>query len=162
MARTVEKVEFAPEEPGALLRHMTALAEAHDGWVNLLPGIADDRIPEPRAHGPLASLFGSNRSGVTMATWMPPSHRRPGACTVGLMHPPGRAVPALRQAGAPVPEGWRVRQDHVRRGLLLEVPADVAPATVVAWAVAAGTALCTEEMTGRWRADVYLPRVAPG
>jgi hypothetical protein len=56
-----------------------------------------------------------------------------------------------------VPDGWRVRQDHARRGLLLQTPVAAAETEVVDWSVRAGTALCRAEMTGRWRAVVYLP-----
>ena len=38
-----------------------------------------------------------------------------------------------------------------------ETPVAVAEPDVVEWSVRAGTALCRAEMTGRWRAVVYLP-----
>ncbi len=39
--------------------------------------------------------------------------------TIGLMHPTGhKAVARLAEAGVAVPDGWVVRQDHARRGLL--------------------------------------------
>ncbi len=159
MARRVEKLEFTPEDPSAVLGHMAALTEAHDGWINLLPGLPDLEVAAPTAQGPLASLFSSQRVGVTMATWMPPgAGRRGSAASLGIMHPPGRALPVLRQADAAPPAGWSMRQDHVRRGLVLELPKEVADPDVLAWAVRAATVLCTETMTGRWRADVHLPR----
>ncbi len=63
----------------------------------------------------------------------------------------------LAEAGVRVPEGWLVRQDHARRGLLLQTPVTVTETEVIDWSVRAGTALCRAEMTGRWRAVVYLP-----
>jgi hypothetical protein len=57
----------------------------------------------------------------------------------------------------PLPEGWIVRQDHPRRGIVLETPVDAAEADVIAWCISAGTALCRAEMTGEWRAVVYEP-----
>jgi hypothetical protein len=78
--------------------------------------------------------------------------------TVGLMHPTGgKAVARLAEAGVLVPDGWVVRQDHARRGLLVQTPVAVTEPDVVTWSVLAGTALCRAEMTGRWRAVVYLP-----
>ena len=56
-----------------------------------------------------------------------------------------------------MPDGWVVRQDHARRGLLVRTPVAVAETDVLDWSVRAGTALCRAEMTGRWRAVVYLP-----
>ena len=52
------------------------------------------------------------------------------------MHPTGgKAVARLAEAGVTVPDGWVVRQDHARRGLLLRTPVDAAEADVVAWCV---------------------------
>ena len=79
---------------------------------------------------------------------------------MGLMHPTGaKAVPRLAEAGVSVPEEWMVVQDHPRRGLLVRTPVSVVEADVVTWSVRAGIALCRAEMTGRWRAVVYLPSV---
>ena len=63
----------------------------------------------------------------------------------------------LAEVGVALPEGWVVRQDHVRRGLVVRTPVQTREADVVSWCVRAGTALCRAEMTGRWQAVVYLP-----
>ena len=74
------------------------------------------------------------------------------------MHPTGgKAVARLDESGVTVPEGWVVRQDHARRGLLVQTPVEVNEGEVISWSVRAGTALCRAAMTGRWRAVVYLP-----
>jgi hypothetical protein len=74
------------------------------------------------------------------------------------MHPTGsKAVARLAEAGVSVPEGWVVRQDHARRGLLFQTAPDTDPADIVTWCVQAGTALCLVDMTGQWQAVVYLP-----
>jgi hypothetical protein len=94
-------------------------------------------------------------------TYLPPGNGRRDHAhqTVGLLHPIGKkALPLLHEAGVEWPAGWRVRQDHVRRGMVVEVPAAADHAQVLEWALAAGTALCVERMTGTWRADVHLPR----
>jgi hypothetical protein len=91
---------------------------------------------------------------------MPPKKERNDAegLTVGIMHPTGgKAVARLAEAGVVIPDGWVVRQDHARRGLLVQTPVAVAEPDVLEWSVRAGTALCRAEMTGRWRAVVYLP-----
>ena len=78
--------------------------------------------------------------------------------TVGLMHPTGgKAVARLAEAGVTLPDGWVVRQDHARRGLLVRTPVAATEPDIIEWSVRAGTALCRAEMTGRWRAVVYLP-----
>jgi len=138
---------------------LARLRAAGSGWINLLPGIDEDAAgPEPAAG--LFAFFGNRAPPVTMATLMPPSSNRRDreGVTVGLMHPTGsKAVARLAEAGVALPEGWVVRQDHARRGLLVRTPPTVDDAEVVSWAVRAGTALCRAEMTGRWRAVVYLP-----
>jgi len=63
----------------------------------------------------------------------------------------------LAEAGVTVPEGWTVRQDHARRGLVLRTAPAADAADVIDWCVRAGTQLCLVDMTGEWRAVVYLP-----
>ena len=112
----------------------------------------------------LSALFGSRQLPVTMATLMParPDRKDREGLTVGLMHPTGaHAAARLADAGVAVPDGWVVRQDHPRRGLLLRCPVGADSAGVIEWCVRAGTELCRAEMTGRWQAVVYLPAAAP-
>ncbi len=61
----------------------------------------------------------------------------------------------LRDLGLPLPQGWRVTQDHPRRGLVALVPAQVPAADVVDWLLAAAAAVCTVPTTGRWTAAVH-------
>ena len=108
----------------------------------------------------LFAFFGNSAPPVSMATVMPakPERRDREGMTVGLMHPTGaKAVARLAEAGVSLPDGWVLRQDHVRRGLVARTPAEADETGVVEWCVRAGTALCRAEMTGRWRAVVYLP-----
>ena len=77
--------------------------------------------------------------------------------TVGLQHASGpRVAWRLRDLGLPVPEGWRVTQDHPRRGLVAEVPPDADNRAVVDWLLRAATAVCQVESTGRWEAAVHV------
>lgn len=138
---------------------LATLRAAGDGWINLLPGIDEDAAA-PETSAGLFAFFGNRTAPVSMATVMPPKkdRRESEGITIGLMHPTGaKAVARLAEAGVPLPEGWVVRQDHARRGLLVRTPAPVDDSDVVTWCTRAGTALCRAEMTGRWRAVVYLP-----
>ena len=128
--------------------------------MNLLPGIDEDTV-RPRATGWPVRVLRQPRAtgddGDGDARRSRTAAIREGM-TVGLMHPTGaKAVARLAEAGVALPEGWVVRQDHVRRGLVARTPVDADEAEVVEWCVRAGTALCRAEMTGRWRAVVYLP-----
>jgi hypothetical protein len=157
--RATRTIEFAPPDVAPVADALRQLRDAGSGWINLLPGIDEDATDmEPRAG--LFAFFGNQAAPVTMTTVMPPrrDRRDTEGITVGIMHPTGgKAVARLAEAGVTVPDGWQVRQDHARRGLLLRTPAVVRDEDVVAWCVRAGTALCRAEMTGRWQAVVYLP-----
>jgi hypothetical protein len=155
----MEELEFDPTATGAVVERMARLAGAEDGWVNLLPGVVDDEADDPLRPSALSSLLGSAQSSVTMGTWMPARHgRRARDVTLGIMHPRGRrAVAQLAGVGIPLPEGWRVRQDHNRRGLIVLPPESAPHADVLAWALQAGAALSTAPLTGQWQARVYEP-----
>ena len=167
----MEEIEFDPTEGSRrVVEQMDRLAAAHDGWINLLPGVPEDAVPEPSG-GVVAAVFGTAQAPVSMGTWMPPPApakrsgpervRRGSAhgATVGMLHPRGRSARShLESAGVPVPGGWTIRQDHGRRGLILEPASATHHEAVLAWMLAAGAALSAVPLTGRWKARVYLPR----
>jgi hypothetical protein len=156
--RQTRTIEFTPPDIGGIGDELAALREAGDGWVNLMPGVVDDtHISQPAG---LFAFFGTRQPPVTMATVMPArlDKRSVEGMSVGLMHPTGaKAVARLAEAEVVVPDGWVLRQDHPRRGLVLRAAPDTAPADIVTWCVRAGTVLCMVDMTGQWQAVVYLP-----
>jgi len=167
--RQVDEIEFDPQKDvGEVLAAMDRLAGAHDGWINLLPGVPEDAVEQP-SQGVFSALFGTAQPPVSMCTWMPGRRGTDGGPgpkenwrtgeTVGIMHPRGRfAVSQLASLGVPVPTGWTVRQDHARRGLIV-IPAPGRPhRAVLDWSIAAGEALSMVPLTGLWKARVYLPR----
>jgi hypothetical protein len=152
-------IEFTPPEIDEVAAELASLREAGDGWVNLLPGIVEGTV-ELEAPGGLFAFFGTRQPPVTMATVMPAhsSQRHVEGMSVGLMHPTGsHAIARLAEEGVRVPDGWVVRQDHPRRGLVLRTSPEAPPVSIVRWCVQAGTELCRADMTGRWQAVVYLP-----
>ncbi len=158
--RQKKTIEFTPPEVDGVASQLASLRDAGDGWINLLPGVVEGS-PELEQPGPgIFAFFGARQPPVTMATVMPArkEQRHAEGMSVGLMHPTGNhAIARLAEAGVTVPDGWVVRQDHARRGLVLRTSPNAAPADIVRWCVQAGTALCRAEMTGRWQAVVYLP-----
>ena len=56
-----------------------------------------------------------------------------------------------------VPDGWVVRQDHARRGLLLRTPVVVPETDVFDVVRARRHGALPGRDDGRWRAVVYLP-----
>jgi hypothetical protein len=158
--RQTETFEFTPPDVGRVAAFLDTLCEANDGWINLLPGIEESEENPVSSRGAFSLIFGAKQPPVTMGTLMPPKPNRAQfeGVTIGLLHPAGaRAVRQLAELGVSVPEGWVVRQDHTRRGILIRTSAGSTSTEVVNWSVRAGTALCREEMTGQWQAVVYLP-----
>ncbi len=141
---------------------MGALSAAHDGWINLLPGVPEEEV-EPPSRGVFSALFGTAQPPVTMCTWMPAGGGRGGAGeqTVGILHPRGRHVAAqLAELGVAVPSSWRVGQDHARRGLIVHPLPDASLHEVLDWTLRAGAALAVVPLTGMWQARVFLPKPA--
>jgi hypothetical protein len=160
--RSLEQLEFRPPVTAAVLERMRVLSDAHDGWINFLPGVPEEEV-EPPSRGIFSTLFGSVQAPVSMCTWVPAGRGRTGSGeqTVGVLHPRGRyAVAQLGRLGVPVPSGWRVGQDHARRGLIVHPGPAVPPPDVLEWMLRAGAALTAVPLTGTWQAHVYLPRQA--
>ena len=152
-------IEFLPPDYDPVAGQLDRLRDAGSGWVNLLPGVPEGAADVEQPTG-LFAFFGTRAAPVTMATVMPARAERRDVegMSVGMMHPTGpKAVARLAEAGVTVPADWVVRQDHARRGLVLRTSPAAAAADVVEWCVHAGTALCLADMTGEWRAVVYLP-----
>lgn len=154
-ARPVELEFVAHDDPGLLAR-MREIATHRTGWVNVVPIIDEEHTPpEP---GPFAFLGGSTHK-VPVATWMPGRQAANGTVkptTVGLQHAAGpRLAWKLRDIGMAVPEGWRVTQDHPRRGLVAQVPADADDRAVMDWLLNAATFACAVPTTGRWVASIH-------
>ena len=150
-------IEFDEDRRDAVVDRMETMAAAEAGWLNLTPGLDMD-VPPP-ARSPLASIFGARGPTVPLATWMPRQGRD--QATGGIQHPEGpQAVKLLAERGAPVPAGWRVVQDHPKRGLVVAVVGgngrdDLDRALV--WLLGATAVLCPWPRTGEWRALCHLP-----
>jgi hypothetical protein len=154
-ARPLE-VEFVSAGDPALQEQMTELTARGTGWINVEPVIEEEYEPAPP--GPFAFLGGSTHK-VTTATWVPGRRQPDGSAkpaTIGLQHAAGpRVARTLRDLGVPLADGWRITQDHPRRGLVVLVPADADNGTVMRWLLEASAAVCGVPTTGRWRASVH-------
>jgi hypothetical protein len=161
--RRVEQLEFRPPTTSAVLEWMQLLAGAHDGWINLLPGVPEEEVEAP-SQGVFSAVFGSSQPPVSMCTWFPAGtgRRGTGEQSVGVLHPRGRyGARQLAELGVPVPPGWRVTQDHPRRGLILHPPSGAPASEVLDWMLRAGEVLAAVPLTGTWQARVFLPTSPP-
>jgi len=150
-------LEFHPGDAGPVVRTMDAMSEAGEGWVNFEPAVHVEDVP---AQGSGTFSFLSGRGPVVpLATWTPGTVTRRGRrepAMLGIQHPAGsKARPLLAELGHPVPEGWVVVQDHVRKGLVVAVPPEVGASEALDWVLRAARTLSTIPLTGEWRAAVY-------
>ncbi|MGH9263507.1 MAG: hypothetical protein ACRD1D_02330 [Acidimicrobiales bacterium] len=150
-------VEFYADRPDEVVATMDAMATAGQGWINFEPAVRVEDVPPPG--GGFFSLFSGRGPAVPLGTWTPPAaprRGRPEPAMVGLQHPAGaRARPLLERLGHPVPEGWAVTQDYVKKGMVLAVPPASGHVEVVRWLLRAATLLSDVPLTGEWRAAVY-------
>jgi hypothetical protein len=136
---------------------MEAIARTGDGWINLEPAVEVDDVAA--AGSGTFALFSGRGPVVPLATWTPARVQRRGRqepAMIGLQHPAGlKAKPLLTERGHPVPDGWLVLQDHVRKGLVLSLPDGADPKGALDWVMRAARLLSTVPLTGPWRAAVY-------
>ncbi|MGO8859337.1 MAG: hypothetical protein ACLQRH_01000 [Acidimicrobiales bacterium] len=158
--RDVDTFEFTPPAFERVAGYLHYLTEAGKGWINLLPGVDADEHERQSLSPGFFALFSNRQPPVTMCTLMPasPTKRATHGVTIGLLHPTGsKAVARLADSGVALPAGWLVRQDHARRGLVLLSAHGAPEDEIIDWSLRAGAALCREETTGQWQAEVYLP-----
>ncbi|MGI9033104.1 MAG: hypothetical protein DLM54_06335 [Acidimicrobiales bacterium] len=150
-----EEVIFGLDDRAVVVASMARLAKDRDGWLNLSP-VLPDGVDQPRQG--LLRFLGARGPEALLGTWVPGPRTGEGwaPTTIGLQHAAGRRIVArLAEAGHPVPEGWRVTQDHLARGLVATVPDDADPDQVLVWLVGAAEHVATLPLTGRWCAAFY-------
>jgi hypothetical protein len=156
--RQTEQLKFGVDDDlTPVVAYMVQLTGAGDGWINLIPRITEDD-ERPTSLGFL-TLFGGGSVGITMCTWIPGSEGRRGRIepSLGITQVTGRrAIFRLGSLGVPIPDAWRVEQDHPRRGLILRLPSDEAHDYVLVWALRAVSALSAPQLVRGWQADIYL------
>jgi len=150
-------LEFDPAHLDEVVPTLDALAAAHQGWVNFEPSVDVDDLSS--AGSGFFGLFSGRGPEVALATWTPATAPRRGKgepTMIGLQHGAGRRIKAqLAEMGHPVPDGWVVLQDYVKKGLVIAVPPDVPHAEVVGWLLAAARATSPIPIRGMWRAAIY-------
>jgi hypothetical protein len=150
VAAPPELIDFALNDRAAVLARMDQLRESKKGWINLSPALDEDEEPPPRSS--TFGLFSGRGPDVPLCTWLPGP-----PVQIGIQHGAGaKAVEVLRNLAQPVPDGWRVTQDHSRRGLVVLVPNETPDAEVLDWLLSAGTALASHlKLATWWRAAIY-------
>ena len=159
---STETIAFDSADTSPIVREMESLAARGDGlgWINIGPGLRDDqidRLPSPTA---LGRWFSGRGPAVPMATWTPP-RTMPSSTppAVGVEHGAGpKALNRLRDAGAPLPDGWRKVQDHAKHGIVAHPSPGTSHHEVLEWLLSVCWSLCPIEIEDHWLADVHRPR----
>lgn len=154
--RTERHLQVRASQPDLVLEAARTLAQGARGWITMVPHVPSGSEPAPA--GLLSSLVSPPLHEAPLCTWLPgrPGRRGRRPDELGIQHATGtKAAARLADAGFPVPPGWRVRQDHPRRGLVVEPPVGTAPEEELAWLLAAGNALCRAPCDNRWDVVVH-------
>jgi len=150
VASPPEQIDFSLNDRSVVLARMQRLHQTKKGWINLSPAIDEDQELPDRSSN--FGLFSGRGPDVPLCTWVPGP-----PVEVGIQHGAGpKAANKLRELGEPVPDGWRVTQDHSRRGIVVVVPDGTPDETALDWLFKAGSALASHlKLAGWWRAAVY-------
>ncbi len=154
--RQVARVTFSLNDLTPVLDCAAALATTRNGWINIRPLVDPDDAPtEP---GLIAGIFSTRGPAVPVGTWVPGRLGRhgPQADSVGLLHPYGQLLARrLGDLGIPAPEGWRVVQDHPRRGLVFALPFGFGHEPSLRWIISACERLTAVPLTGTWEMEAH-------
>jgi hypothetical protein len=150
-----EQIAFRYDEWETVLERMTELSRDGDGWINLFPETVDDVFERPPSGSSIfGTLFRNRAPEVPLGTWVARTAKAP--ASVGISHASREKVaPALIAAGVVAPDTWRLVQDNPRRGIVIRLPDDEAPETVLAWLMSAIDELCPVEISGHWLAEIH-------
>ena len=151
MAIEKRLIEFTDDD---LEEVADAVRVLRDGeWLNIEPFISEEDLDELHRSipHPLVRMFQKAGAPIPLGTLA----RTGAVLSVGLEHPhAARAIPFLRDNGVVTPREWKVKQDHPRRGIVLEVAADTSPAVLITWIVDAGRLLSAARIDRHWTALV--------
>ena len=126
--------------------------------MNVQPLVADENRPP---ESPIFKLFTAKGPPIPLGTWVPGHHHRDKwqPASVGLQHAGGRyAAKLLEERGVTEPDGWNRRQDHIKRGLVYELPEGQDPRVAVEFLLDAMSQLAALPLSGRWLAIVMTQR----
>lgn len=144
-------IEFADDDTAEVVAALSALRDGE--WVNIEPFVHErdlDELRERTPH-PLVRMFMKAGAPIPLGTII----RHDAVWSIGLEHPhAARAIPHLRAQGVPTPAAWKVKQDHPRRGIVLEVAVGAPPAEFITWIVGAGRVLGGVPIGREWTALV--------
>jgi hypothetical protein len=161
MAVDRQMIEFTPDDIDAVVQGVAGMIERGVGWMNIEPIVGEVAMDEirRRAAPAIVRVFSGRGGKIPFGTFVPGDHRKDKLGQVGLEHSAGpRGLQQLRDAGIVLPAGWRMRQDHSKRGIVCDVPREESPDVIVRWILDASLQLCEIDLTGWWTAVISVPK----
>ena len=160
-AMTQIVISFARDDTNEVEAAMARLSGRGDGegWINVGPALTEEQHQRIPVQSTIGSWFTARGPVVPMATWTPRATAgRPRPVVIGVEHGVGpKALDQLREAGLPLPSGWRKVQDHAKRGIVVNVADEAEHGVVLGWLVDACWALCGIDIDDHWSAVVNTP-----
>jgi hypothetical protein len=106
---------FPADDEEAVALHLQDVVD-RGGWVNFLPGREEILQEFSPREGPFSWLFGRPVQPYAMVSVVPGK-----VIAIGITHGAGRLTDGdLALRGLNVDADWRITQNHVRRGLIVE------------------------------------------
>ena len=125
------------------------------GWVNLAPGLGEDLAQFVPGKGIFSLLAGAPAKPFAEVSIVPGK-----VFQIGVQHGLGRlGLAGLAERGCSLPEGWRLLQDHARRGLIVAPSVD--PQHIAQWVVDALRGLSAIPAQATWTAMVFSSSKQP-
>ena len=124
-------------------------AMENGGWANFAPGLLEDLEEFLPREGPFSSLFGRPVRPFAEVSVVPGK-----TLAIGITHGAGRLLSSgLTERGLKLAEGWKLTQDHSRRGLVIEAGVD--PRSVAHFVATALVTLTATPAQLEWSALRY-------
>lgn len=118
-----------PHDRAATVKLLEDIRSTPGSWCNLSFQELEDAAHD---ESPLFGFLAARGPANSLATLMRDSADKP--LSVGIQHRAGvKAATQLREADLAIPTGARVRQDHPRRGLVVEWPEDASTEELADW-----------------------------
>ncbi len=148
-------------DPGGLVEVLDEVAGAPGAWVNVEPDVDDSLRTEVSG---LFAWFSARGAQVPVGTFVAGTSRD--VPSIGVDHGSGRgASDRLREAGLSAPDGWLLRQDHPKRGLVWEAQHQeprlidqTGLGPLAQFLMEATVLFCPLPTDGRFRISVHTPR----
>jgi len=148
-------------DPGGLVEVLDEVAGAPGAWVNVEPDVDDSLRTEVSG---LFAWFSARGAQVPVGTFVAGTSRD--VPSIGVDHGSGRgAGDRLREVGLSAPDGWLLRQDHPKRGLVWEAQHQeprlidqTGLGPLAQFLMEATVLFCPLPTDGRFRISVHTPR----